>query len=158
MDAGLDHLSTCPTARIKRKYCEYLKARPVNLGWLIVIDDKSTRVNKSTSFNFDRSTQDKNLTVKKKTCSLFDLLTSQPIHHVQAENSRNFISFLFRFNFIPLYSYSCLITLRIDIWSDVIFFSGNQECSFSLKNYHFNQFYFFNTQLLDYNWSIQIRA
>lgn len=85
-----------------------------------------------------------------KNCSLFDLLTSQPIHHVQAENSRNFISFLFRFNFTPLYSYSCLITLRIDIWSDVIFFSGNQEGSFSLKNYHLNQFYFFNTQLLDY--------
>lgn len=50
-----------------------------------------------------------------KNCSLFDLLTSQPIHHVQAENSRNFIFFLFRFDFIPLYSYSCLITLRIDI-------------------------------------------
>lgn len=146
MDAGLDHLSTCPTARIKRKYYEYLKARPVNLGWLIVIDDKSTRVNKSTSFNFDRSTQDEKSTVKK-------LFTLWPID----ENSRNFISFLFRFNFIPLYSYSCLITLRIDIWSDVIFFSGNQEGSFSLKNYHFNQFYFFNTQLLDY-WSTQIRA
>lgn len=143
MDAGLDHLSTCPTARIKRKYCEYLKARPVNLGWLIVIDDKSTRVNKSTSFNFDRSTQDKNLTVKRKTYSLFDVLTSQPIHHVQAENSRNFISFLFRFNFIPLYSYSCLITLHIDIWSDVIFFlAETRRFFFFKKNYHFNQFFF----------------
>lgn len=77
-------------------------------------------------------------------------MKSQPLKNVQAENSRNFISFLFRFDFIPLYSYSCLITLRIDIWSDVIFFSGNQEGSFSLKNYHFNQFYFFNTQLLVY--------
>lgn len=84
-------------------------------------------------------------------CSLFDLLTSQPIHHVQAENSRNFISFLFRFDFIPLYSYSCLIyTPYKYLVGRYIFFSGNQEGSFSLKNYHFNQFYFFNTQLLDY--------
>lgn len=66
-------------------------------------------------------------------CSLFDLLTSQPIHHVQTENSRNFISFLFRFNFIPLYSYSCLFTLRINIWSDVIFFQRKPGRFFFFK-------------------------
>lgn len=93
-------------------YCEYLKARLVNLGQLGLTGRSSSiltgrRRMKSQPLN---------------NCSLFDLLTSQPIHHVQTENSRNFISFLFRFNFIPLYSYSCLFTLRINIWSDVIFF------------------------------------
>lgn len=102
MDTGLDHSSTYTTARNTRKYCENLQARleprltgrhdwQVNSGWQVEVV-QCWQVDPGWQVN------------REKNCSLFDLLTCQPIYHDQAENSHNFIS-LFSFFFFELHSF-----------------------------------------------------